>query len=116
VSVNDAYRGYVARRYGKTMLEAAGIETALGGPAVAMPVDPLFPLWFEGARTAVAAGGRAPDSAALLAVIRLGEKFATHPLCGQRLRERAASARERAGIPPPRVVFEMAFTRPPSVR
>jgi SAM-dependent methyltransferase len=116
VSVNDAYRGYVARRYGKTMLEAAGIETALGGSAVAMPLDPLFPLWFEGARTAVAAGGIASDSAALLAVIRLGEKFAAHPVCGQRLRERAASARERAGTPPPKIVFEMALTRLPPGR
>jgi hypothetical protein len=81
-----------------------------------MPLDPLFPLWFEGARTAVAAGGIAPDNAALLAVIRLGEKFAAHPVCGQRLRERAASARERAGTPPPKVVFEMALTRLPPGR
>ena len=110
IRVSAAYRDYVTRRYGAAMLELAGIEAALDGRTVTMPLDPLFPIWFEGVRTAAEAGD-APDGAALHAVIRLGEKFAAHPTCGQRLRERAARARERAGLPPAKIVFEMAATR-----
>jgi len=114
--VNDAYRGYVVRHYGEAMLEAAGIEAALGATAVAMPRDPLFPLWFEAARAAADAGGRAPDSALLHEVIRLGEKFASHPTCGQRLRERAARARALAGVSPTKAVFEMTYALRPTGR
>ncbi len=113
VRVNDAYRGYVARRYGEAMLDAVGIEAALGGSQAAMPLDPLYPVWFEGARAALEAGGGAQGSAALQAVMRLGEKFAAHPTRGERLRERGARARARAGPSPSKVVFEMAFGRLP---
>lgn len=107
LAVNDAYRGYVARRYGHTMLDVAGIEAALGGSAGAMPLDPLFPVWFEGLRVAAQAGGSAPNCVALHEVIRLGEKFAAHPMYGQRLREIAQRARSLVGLP---YVFEMSYT------
>lgn len=115
LAVNDAYRGYVARRYGAALLDVAGIESALGGSAGALPLDPLFPVWFDGLRAAAEAGGRAPDSAALHALIRLGEKFANHPTHGQKLRELARRGRELAGVaPPPPYVFDMSYTlRPP---
>jgi SAM-dependent methyltransferase len=116
VIVNDAYRGYVARRYGEAMLDGAGIEAALASGAVMMPSDPLFPVWFEGARAAAEAGGRAPDSVALHAVIRLGEKFGAHPTYGERVRELAARARACAGIPQPKVVFDMTYTLQPPGR
>lgn len=114
LEVYDAYCGYVARHYGEAMLGADGIEAALGGPADAMPLDPLFPLWFEGKRVAIESGGRAPDCPALHAVIRLGEKFAAHPRCGARLRDLARRARKRAGLAPQPYVFDMSYTLPPA--
>jgi len=92
IALNDAYRSYVRRHYGEEMLTAVGIAAALAESNKRMPMDVLFPLWFEGMRDAAEAGGHAPDSAALQAIIRIGHEFSHHPRQGTRLRKLAFRA------------------------
>lgn len=91
-ALNAAYRAYVRRHYGEAMLTAGGIEASLADPDKQMPTDALFPVWFEGMRDAAQAGGRAPDSTALQAIVKIGAQFGQHPRQGGRLRELALRA------------------------
>lgn len=96
-ALSDAYRAYVRRHYGEPMLTAAGIAAALGDAHRLIPSDASFPVWFDGMRDAANAGGKAPDSAALQAIIDMGHRFGHHPQQGARMRERALRARQWCG-------------------
>ena len=92
IALSDAYRSYVRRHYGEEMLTAVGIAAALAESNKRMPMDALFPLWFEGMRDSAEAGGHAPDSAALQAIVKIGREFSHHPRQGARLRKLAFRA------------------------
>ena len=92
IALSDAYRAYVRRHYGEEMLTAVGIAAALAESDKRMPMDVLFPLWFEGMRDSAEAGGHAPDSPALQAIIKIGHEFRHHPRQGARVRKLAFRA------------------------
>jgi len=111
IALSDAYRSYVRRHYGEEMLTAAGIAAALAESDKRMPMDALFPVWFEGMRDAAEAGGHAPDSAALQAIIKIGHEFSRHPRQGSRLRDLAFRARRlRAGRAEPIWSSSVSYT------
>ena len=92
IALTEAYRSWVRRHYGEEMLTAVGIAAALAESDKRMPMDALFPVWFEGMRDSVEAGGHAPDSAALQAIVKIGREFSHHPRQGARLRDLAFRA------------------------
>jgi len=113
IALSDAYRSYIRRHYGEEMLTAAGIAAALAESSKRMPMDVLFPLWFEGMRDSVEAGGQAPDSAALQAIIQIGKEFCNHPRQGARLRKLAFRAgRLCADKAPPIWSSSVSYTLP----
>ena len=99
IALNEAYRSYVRRHYGEGMLTATGIAEALADSKKPMPRDALFPVWFDGMRDVAEAGGHASDSAALQAIIKIGQTFGHHPRKGPRLRDLAVRARRLCGEP-----------------
>jgi SAM-dependent methyltransferase len=115
-----AYQRYLKREYGPSLLTEDGIGRALRRGDVPIPIDPLFPLWFDGLRNP-----RIPDGTgasyvanpALLAVIRLGDAFEADPRAGARARDLARRARQLAAqrtASPPGILFDYSYTmRPP---